>query len=169
MLHVAILTLALASGECPQCQRPGPHLVGTPNRPGATDLPMAPALVPPPPVLRHPSIIYMAPCACAGCVGQNCFSITRPYLPGVPVYNYRQDFNYPWSQEPCWMPPPGAGFEPAYEPGDVPEEVPLPAVEARRKKKPNGTVVSGRHGAIASDQVQKVVRRPNASRSTAKR
>jgi hypothetical protein len=171
MLHVAILTLALVSGECPDCQRPGasPGLRNTPNRPGATDLPMAAALVPPPPVLRYPSIFYMLPCACAGCVGQNCFSITRPYLPGVPVYNYRRDFNYPWSQEPCWMPPPAAAFDGPSEPGVGPEEVPLPPLAARRKSKPKATVVAGRNGALVSDQVQKVARRPAQSRAAAKR
>lgn len=155
MLHVAILTFALVSAECPECDRGQWGVISAPatgyaasNAPGYSrngSPPLAPALVPPPPLIKHPSLFQVIPCPVVRCVGQDCFSVTRPYLPGVPVYNYRKDFNYPWSQAPYRdypisygpppgypMPAPGYGIpEPGYELMDEPEVIPGPLLEGR--------------------------------------
>lgn len=162
MFHVALLTLALASGECPDCQRALPNSgYNTPNRPGATDLPMATAIVPPRPILNYPSITQMIPTPCVGCVGQNCFSTTRPFLPGVPVFDYRREFNYPWSQMPCRVVPTpiAVGYGPQYGPVDGPEEVPAPPFEARRAAKTKGTVGTKRSSVLVSRHVKSAAER----------
>jgi len=119
MLHLAIVTLALISGECPSCQA----IPGTLPRIRVVDHfgPLGKAIPP-----------YLV-----GCAGQDCFSCNRALIPGVPNFNYRTDFNYPWSQAPCWLPPPRAAYGPIEEDlvPPVPEEVPLPESEARRKAK----------------------------------
>jgi hypothetical protein len=156
MLHIAILTLALASGECPECDRNayrvmpspnGPYAAATPNNPYAAGMPRGTVLVPPPPLIKHPSIAHVIPCPVVRCVGQNCYSATRPYLPGVPVFDYRQDFNYPWSQSTTPNRPvavSGGGWQvmqvpeniptPAIVPG--PSTVPMPEVLPRREVMP---------------------------------
>jgi hypothetical protein len=135
MLHVAILTLALASGECRECERNVYHVMpsrnvgiagnATPNNPYAQ--PRGAVLVPPNPLIKHPSIAHVIPCPVVRCVGQNCYSATRPYLPGVPVFDYRQDFNYPWTQSTTPNRPvavTGGGWQVM----QVPEGIPTPAV-----------------------------------------
>ncbi len=136
MLHIAILTLALAGGECRECERnayrvvPSPngsYSAATPNNPYAAGMPRGTVLVPPPPLIKHPSILHVIPCPMVRCVGQNCYSATRPYLPGVPVFDYRQDFNYPWSQSTTPNRPvavSGGGWQVM----QVPESMPTPAI-----------------------------------------
>jgi hypothetical protein len=160
MLHVALLTLALASGECPECDRnawriltvpPGTYTPG----PYVRGLPRAAALVPPPPKIKHPSVLHVIPCPVVRCTGQNCFSATRPFLPGVPAFDYRQDFNYPWSQEPCALRPPAVGPPVDYELIDEPEVVPEgPLLESRRRPKGAGVVARRADSVLVSDQVQ---------------
>ncbi len=140
MIHVAILTVALVSGECPECDRgqwgvisaPAGEGYAAPNAPGYPQdgsPPMAPALVPPPPLIKHPSVLQVIPCPVVRCVGQDCFSITRPYLPGVPVYDYRKDFNYPWSQAPYRDYPISYGAGPGYGMPVPPYDMPAPGAE----------------------------------------
>jgi hypothetical protein len=179
MLHLAILTIALASGDCPECDRGAWRTLAAPGGQYDGQLPRAAVLVPPPPLLKYPSIAYWVPCPCVRCVGQNCFSTTRPYLPGVPVFNYRQDFNYPWSQAPSNLRPltvPGKVSHelievPTYAPVavpvptpietevegpvDAPEVVPAPPWEGRHKSKSKGTITARRTGGVlVSDQVR---------------
>ena len=111
-----------------------------------------PALIPPAPTINHPSIIHTIPRPIVGCTGQNCFSATRPFLPGVPVFNYRQDFNYPWSQVPCALRGPGPPLEPYLEEYGAPEEVPAPLMESSRRTK-TPAVASSRPSARATRQV----------------
>ena len=125
MLHVAILTLALASGDCPECQREAWGQLSPPLGQYDPSLPGSRVLVPPPPAIKHPSIAHVIPCPVVRCVGQNCFSTTRPYLPGVPVFNYRQDFNYPWSQAPSNLRPMTIAGRPSYQWIEVPREAPV--------------------------------------------
>jgi hypothetical protein len=125
MLHVAILTLALASGDCPDCDRAAWKTRVVPSGQYAGNLPRAAVLVPPPPLIKHPSIAHVVPCPVVRCTGQNCFSTTRPYLPGVPVFNYRQDFNYPWSQAPSNPRPLTVAGNPSYELIEVPTYAPI--------------------------------------------
>ncbi|MGD9719983.1 MAG: hypothetical protein AB7O59_02070 [Pirellulales bacterium] len=153
MLHLAILTAVLVSGECPECERGGWGVLRSPAVASLDGYPRARALVPPPPVIKHPSIIHVIPCPVVRCVGQNCFSVTRPYLPGVPVFDYRKDFNYPWSQEPCALAPPVAAYgEPYFDPSDVPpadgpEFIPAPQLESsRRKAQPSSRITKVRSG-----------------------
>jgi hypothetical protein len=89
----------------------------------------------------------------ARCVGQNCFSVTRPFIPNVPVYDYRKDFNYPWSQAPCALPgPPPIGAPEVYElidePADGPEVVSPPPLAALKKSKSRGTINARRGGEV---------------------
>jgi len=57
---------------------------------------------------------------CAGCAGQNCLATQQPYFGSAP-YNYRVQFDYPWSMRPAYA---MGQFSPAPE---FFEEVPLEA------------------------------------------
>jgi hypothetical protein len=152
MLHVAIITLALTSGECPECDRGGWGVLTAPRARYRQGAPQAPALVPPPPIIRHPSLLQVIPCPVVRCVGQNCFSTTRPYLPGVPVFDYRQEFDYPWSQAPSALRPVAVGGYEEYELIDEPKVVPTPAGASRGTRTRPSKYARRAHVVVASDQ-----------------
>ncbi len=146
MFHVALFTLALLSGDCPAC--------GDGRAP--TDAFGYPAYYGPPgvygpqsvtrgrlgygmgtpwtvrPLVPRAAIAQTIPRPVVGCVGQNCYSTYRPPVPGFPSFDYRTDFNYPWSQAPCALYPRHRSDVELNLP--EPELVPAPpALEARRK------------------------------------
>ena len=91
-MHALIITLALAvPGECEHCQAAGMHggYRATRSAPLAV---YCPNYTPPVRWFCKP---------CAGCAGGNCLSCQQPYLGSAP-YNYRVQFDYPWSQEPAY-------------------------------------------------------------------
>ena len=103
MLPVAVFALALLTGDCPICD-------------GA-----------PPAVARRTILGVAIPRRIVGCVGQNCCSCSQPLMPGMSAFNYRVNFDYPWSQVPCALAP--SRLLPVAEP------VPTPNMETRRKVK----------------------------------
>ena len=152
MLHVAIITAALVSGECPYCDRGGWGVLTAPPAAYRQGAPRAPALVPPPPIIKRPSVLQVIPCPVVRCTGQNCFSTRRPYLPGVPVFDYRQEFDYPWSQAPVVMRPVAVGGYEAFETIEEPEYVPPPTWEGRRTKPKSTMTPRGDGGVVVSDR-----------------
>jgi hypothetical protein len=164
MLHIAILTVALVTGDCPECDRGAWGVIGAPAGQVGSGAPMARALVPPPPLIKHPSVLQVIPCPVVRCVGQGCFSVTRPYLPGVPVYNYRQDFNYPWSQAPSALRPVGVVGGSGYELIDEPEVVPGPLLEGHLRGKSKTRLTARRaDGVLIYDTVRASTHRRSVS------
>ena len=144
MLQAAIVALVLATGGCPACERERAY---GPNAPyGMAPLPAAMGKCNPLPA--RPAFVQTIPCPIVGCVGRNCDSCSRPLTPGAMPFDYRTDFNYPWSQTACALPmaahyrqgpilqPPGDRSNPA-------EEIPAPRPEARRGAKSPVTVRRG--------------------------
>jgi hypothetical protein len=90
-MHAIVLALAaLLPCECKECQANGAG-ASTNGRP-------APAAV------RCPN--YTPPVRwyckrCAGCAGEKCLACQSPYFGSAP-YNYRVQFDYPWSQQPAY-------------------------------------------------------------------
>lgn len=80
---------------------------------------------------------------CAGCAGGNCLSTQQPYIGSV-EYNYRVQFDYPWSMRPAYA------MEQFMPQTQFIEEVPVegefietPVEEARREpssRKPRTTL-----------------------------
>jgi hypothetical protein len=60
---------------------------------------------------------------CAGCAGGNCLGTQPPYFGSQP-YNYRVEFDYPWSQQPVSNP---EFYESAYVEEEVLLDEELPA------------------------------------------
>jgi hypothetical protein len=136
VVPLAIMTLALVTGDGNSCT-----------------------------VLRYTPRLYALPKAIVGCAGQYCLSCNRPLLPGAPMFDYRTDFNYPWSQVPC-APVAPALFPPSPFPeivpnGQLPEEIPAPeAVQASSKRRPTSSVVAARRANV------RIVEKSERSRST---
>jgi hypothetical protein len=152
MLQVAILTLALLNGDCPECGRAyGPPGV---YGPGSVTYGRLGYGIGTPwtvrPILPRAAIVQTIPRPVVGCVGQNCYSTYRPPVPGIPSFDYRTDFNYPWSQAPCALyPRHGSDVE-----LNLPEVVPAPpALEARRKS--TATIKARRGSVVVSDEKQR--------------
>jgi hypothetical protein len=128
---LAIMTLALVAGDGDSCT-----------------------------VLRYTPRLYALPKAIVGCAGQYCLSCNRPLLPGAPMFDYRTDFNYPWSQVPC-APVAPALFPVIVPDGQLPEELPVPpAVQASSKHRPKTSVVAARRVKV------RVVEKSDRTRST---
>lgn len=109
-MHAAIVALAvLIPGECAECNKAGAggaYVSGRPS-PQAVNCPY----------YTPPVRWYCKPCA--GCAGGTCLSCKSPYFGSAP-YNYRVQFDYPWSQRPVYPFLPAAPY--IDEPG---EEIPI--------------------------------------------
>jgi hypothetical protein len=98
----------------------------------------------PPHLPWRPRYVQLIPRPIVGCVGQNCASCDIPLYPGAVRFDYRTDFDYPWSQAPCVPPvaaaypeygPDGPLLEPLDDGPSAPEEVITPVPEARKRTK----------------------------------
>ena len=137
MLQVALVTLALATGGCPACERERGYGPDAPY--GMPPLPAAMGKCNPLPA--RPALEQTIPCPIVGCVGRNCDSCCRPLSPGAMPFDYRTDFNYPWSQAPCALP-----MASYHRQGPIlPEQIPASRPEARRRAK---SVVTVRRGDV---------------------
>ena len=150
VLQIAHISLALVTGDCPACAKmtaSGP----TGGRMSA-DYPPYGRVNRICPACERGLVmpwIYALPRRIVGCAGPYCASCNC--VPGVAGFDYRTDFNYPWSQQPCAMVAPlMAPYGPI--PEMVPdsrslEELPTPeAAQATSKRRPKSTVVPTRHG-----------------------
>jgi hypothetical protein len=86
-----------ASGQALGTRRQAPQAVNCPN-------------------YTPPARWYCKPCA--GCAGQKCLATQQPYFGSAP-YNYRVQFDYPWSMRPAYA---MGQFSPVSE---ILEEVPV--------------------------------------------
>ena len=109
-MYAAVLTVMLAAcAQCPTCQ--GHNGVGV--GPGAGYAPSSRPLV-------YQHRLWCRP-------GQQCLSCVQPLAPGYGTYNYRTQFNYPWSMGPEL----GAGYAGyAYDHAEL-EVIPVD-IEAKR-------------------------------------
>jgi len=101
-MQAMFLALALAlPGQCETCSPGGSARGAAGGRPAPAAV-WCPHYTPPVRWFCKP---------CAGCAGDNCLSCQQPYFGSAP-YNYRVQFDYPWSQEPVFplhqhmLPPP---------------------------------------------------------------
>lgn len=123
-MQAAIIALALlAHGECTECEKPwatGSYATGRPS-PQAVRCPH----------YTPPVRWFCKPCA--GCAGGTCLSCQAPFFGSAP-YNYRVQFDYPWSQRPSY---PFLHAVPEYD--DAGEELPVApeVMEFSRARKPS--------------------------------
>jgi hypothetical protein len=149
VLQVALISLALVTGDCPACDRMSVN-VPTGPRMSANSLPYG-RVNRIRPICERGLVmpwIYALPRAIVGCAGPYCASCNC--VPGVAGFDYRTDFNYPWSQKPYTMVAPlmvPDGPLPEMMPNSrSPEELPTPeAAQASSKRRPKPSVVPTRH------------------------
>ena len=152
VLQVALISLALVTGDCPACAEITPNgLIG--GRAVANHLPYGKVNRIRPIYERGVVMpwIYVLPRAIVGCAGPYCASCNC--VPGVAGFDYRTNFNYPWSQKPCAMVAPlmaPDGSIPEVMPNSRPaEELPTPeAVQASSKRRPKSTLVQVRQSNV---------------------